>query len=116
MTTKTDPARFTCPGLAEGTRVAAQLGDGTLIEGYWSGGEFHVMPPEPVGTIETGVIKLRKVAPWRIHKHLMSTPRVWPWREPQWAICIQYVGHCEPVFHSDRAAVVFEAFAAGGAR
>ncbi len=33
MTQKTEPERFTCPGLEEGGRVAIQLTDGTLIEG-----------------------------------------------------------------------------------
>ncbi|SLF39648.1 hypothetical protein [Mycobacteroides abscessus] len=111
MTEKATPEQFVGPLLSNGDRVAVQLPDGLLCNGVWLDGEF-------VGTIESGVIstKTRTAAPWRIHQHLIQTPRVWPWREPQWAICIQYVGHCEPVFHSDRAAVVFEAFAAGGAR
>ncbi len=46
MTEKTDPEWFTCPGLAEGARVAVQLTDGTLVDGYLYDGQLHDEPRE----------------------------------------------------------------------
>lgn len=105
MTEEATRDQFVIPELFEGSRMALQLGDGTLIEGYWSGGEFHVMPPGPVGTIETGVIKLRKVAPWRIHKR---TDGGWA----RWTICKQHaLDECEPWCYFETSTEAFEAFA-----
>ncbi|SLB33474.1 hypothetical protein [Mycobacteroides abscessus] len=44
MTQKASPGWFTCPGLTDGARVAVQLDDGTLIEGYWYDDAVHDEP------------------------------------------------------------------------
>lgn len=113
MTTNASRDQFLGPYLSNGDRVAVQLVDGTLIEGRWSDGEFHVMPitadipapPEPVGTVTSGSIKLCKVAPWRIHKR---TDGGWT----RWTICKQHaLDECEPWCYFDTSTEAFEAFA-----
>lgn len=65
MTEKASPEWFTCPGLEEGGRVAIQLGDGTLAEGYWYDGAVHDEPREPEAEL-----------PDQAHN-----PHYWPFRE-----------------------------------
>lgn len=114
MTQKTDPERFTCPGLEEGGRVAIQLTDGTLIEGYWYDGP----PPSaytldsvfafrnPLGLkLDTPFWPNRPPAPWRICK-----------RDGEWRIEKRLTDGYEAWCRFDSSTEAFAAFAAGGAR
>ncbi|CPS16281.1 hypothetical protein [Mycobacteroides abscessus] len=95
MTQKTDPERFTCPGLEEGDRVAIQLADGTLTEGYWYDGAVHDQPRTLA----------RPPAPWRI----------WPVNR-EWRIEKRLTDGYETWCRFDTSGEAFAAFAAGGAR
>ncbi|MDM1884356.1 hypothetical protein [Mycobacteroides abscessus] len=121
MTQKTDPEWFTCPGLEEGGRVAIQLTDGTLIEGYWYDGAVHDEPrkPEPEPPVPTynphcwpfraGFSEPfwpnRPPAPWRIRCD-----------DDEWWLIEkrQTVGY-ETWCRFDTSTEAFAAFAAGGA-
>lgn len=94
MTQKTDPERFTCPGLTDGARVAVLLDDGTLAEGYWHDGAVHDEPRKPAPS----------PAPWRIHKRTDGWTR--------WTICKQHaLDECEPWCYFETSTEAFEAFA-----
>lgn len=95
MTQKTDRERFTRPGLTDGDRVAVQLEDGALAEGYWYDGAVHDEPLKPN----------RPPAPWRICK-----------RDGEWRIEKRLTDGYETWCRFDEGAEVFAAFAAGGAR
>lgn len=95
MTQKTDSERFTCPGLTDGDRVAVQLADGTLAEGYWYDGAVHDEPRTSA----------RPPAPWRI----------WPVNR-EWRIEKRLTDCYETWCRFDTSTEAFAAFAAGGAR
>lgn len=95
MTEKASREQFTCPGLFEGSRVAVQLVDGSLAQGYWYGGAVHNEPRKPA----------RPPAPWRIR------PVNREWRIEK-RLTDGYETWCR--FNSSTEA--FAAFAAGGAR
>ncbi|RIT32115.1 hypothetical protein D2E76_24035 [Mycobacteroides abscessus] len=114
MTKKTTRDQFLGPYLSNGDPVAIELSDGTLITGSWLNGGFqpdpHIAdipaPPEPVGTIVSGVIstKTRTLAPWRIHKRTDGWTR--------WTICKQHaLDECEPWCYFETSTEAFEAFA-----
>lgn len=77
MTARTSPEWFTCPGLEEGGRVAVQLADGTLAEGYWYDGAVHDEPPGG-GSANPHFGRGDTTEPWRIQ---LDTP-FWPTRPP----------------------------------
>lgn len=122
MTQKTDPERFTCPGLEEGGRVAIQLTDGTLIEGYLYDGQLHDKPRKPSPSaytldsvfafrnpldlkLDTPFWPNRPLAPWRICK-----------RGGEWRIEKRLTDGYETWCRFDEGTDAFGAFAAGGAR
>lgn len=96
MTQETDPGRFTCPGLTDGARVAVQLDDGTLAEGFWYDGAVHDEPLKPS----------RPAAPWRIRCD----------DDGQWLIEKRQTVGYETWCRFDKSPEAFAAFAAGGAR
>ncbi|QSM88312.1 hypothetical protein [Mycobacteroides abscessus] len=114
MTQKTDPERFTCPGLEEGGRVAIQLTDGTLIEGYLYDGPspsaytldsvFAFRNPLDL-KLDTPFWPNRPPAPWRICK-----------RDGEWRIEKRLTDGYEAWCRFDSSAEAFAAFAAGAAR
>lgn len=95
MTTKPSREQFIGPHLSHGDRVAVQLTDGTLAEGYWYDGTAHDEPLKPN----------RPPAPWRICK-----------RDGEWRIEKRLTDGYETWCRFDSSAEAFAAFAAGGAR
>ncbi|SHS60691.1 Uncharacterised protein [Mycobacteroides abscessus subsp. abscessus] len=95
MTTKPSREQFIGPHLSYGDRVAVQLDDGTLVEGYWYDGAVHDEPLKPN----------RPPAPWRIRK-----------RDGEWRIEKRLTDGYETWCRFDEGPEAFGAFAAGGAR
>lgn len=94
MTTKASRDQFLGPHLTNGDRVAVQLTDGTLVEGYWHDGAVHDQPRALA----------RPPAPWRI----------WPVNR-EWRIEKRLTDGYETWCRFDSSAEAFAAFAAGGA-
>lgn len=143
MTEKASPEWFTCPGLEEGGRVAVQLADGTLAEGYWYGGQLHDNPREPMaepsghaynphhwpfregfGDWPTSPYTLASVPAFRIAMKLDAP--FWPNRPPapwriwpvnrEWRIEKRVGDGYETWCRFDTSTEAFAAFAAGGSR
>lgn len=95
MTEKASREQFIGPYLSYGDRVAVQLDDGTLAEGYWYDGAVHDEPLKPS----------RPPAPWRICK-----------RGGEWRIEKRLTDGYETWCRFDEGPEAFGAFAAGGAR
>ncbi|AMU57209.1 hypothetical protein PP614_04810 [Mycobacteroides abscessus] len=119
MTQKTGPERFTCPGLEEGGRVAIQLTDGALIEGYLYDGQLHDEPRKPSPSAYTldSVFAFRNpLDMWRIRPNRLSAPwRIWPVNR-EWRIEKRVGDGYETWCRFDTSAEAFAAFAAGSAR
>ncbi|RIT58863.1 hypothetical protein [Mycobacteroides abscessus] len=122
MTQKTDPEWFTCPGLEEGGRVAIQLTDGTLIEGYLYDGQLHDEPPGS-GSAAPHFGRGGRAEPWRIRLPAPFWPNrpPAPWRircddDGQWLIEKRQTVGYETWCRFDTSTEAFAAFAAGGAR
>ncbi|WP_195173515.1 hypothetical protein [Mycobacteroides abscessus] len=122
MTEKASPEWFTCPGLEEGGRVAVQLVNGELVEGYWYDGAVH---DEPLGggSANPHFGRGGRTEPWRIQ---LETP-FWPSRPPapwrircdddgQWLIEKRLTDGYETWCRFDSSTEAWAAFAAGGAR
>lgn len=122
MTAKASRDQFVGPHLSNGDRVAVQLADGTLVEGYWYDGAVLDEPREPsrsayaldavLASHSPLAIKLnttfwpnRPPAPWRIGK-----------RDGEWRIEKRLTDGYETWCRFDSGAEAFAAFAAAGAR
>jgi hypothetical protein len=122
MTGKASPEWFTCPELIEGARVAVQLDDGTLAEGYWYDGQLHDEPCDPSPSAYT----LDSVLAFRNPLDLKLDTPFWPNRAPapwriwpvnrEWRIEKRLTDGYETWCRFDTSAEAFAAFAAGGAR
>lgn len=125
MTTKASRDRFTGPHLSNGDRVAVQLTDGTLVEGYWYGGQLHDEPrvPSPSAYTLDSVPALRNPLdlklgnPWRIWPNRPPAP----WRircddDGQWLIEKRQTVGWETHRYCATGTEAFATFAAGGAR
>lgn len=121
MTQKADLERFTCPGLTEGDRVAVQLADGTLTEGYWYAGAVHDEPRDG-GSANPHFGRGDSTEPWRIQLDSAFWPSrpPAPWRirkrDGEWCIEKRYTDGYEIWCRFDTSTEAFAAFAAGGAR
>ncbi|MDO3021028.1 hypothetical protein P5V63_24915 [Mycobacteroides abscessus subsp. abscessus] len=96
MTEKASRDQFIGPHLSYGDRVAVQLDDGTLAEGYWYDGAVHDEPRKPN----------RPPAPWRLRCD----------DDGQWLIEKRQTVGYETWCRFDKGPDAFAAFAVGSAR
>lgn len=119
MTEKASSDWFTWP---TGTRVAVQLTDGTLVEGYLYDGQLHDEPPGS-GSTNPHFGRGDRIEPWRIQFETAFWPNrpPAPWRircddDGQWLIEKRLTDGHETWCRFDSSAEAFAAFSAGSAR
>lgn len=122
MTTKASRERFTGPHLSNGDRVAVQLTDGTMVEGYWYGGQLHDEPPGG-GSANPHFGRGDRTEPWWIQLRAAFWPNrpPAPWRircddDGQWLIEKRQTVGWEAHRYCATGPDAFATFAAGGAR
>lgn len=121
MTEKASPELFTCPGLFDGGRVAVQLTDGTLVEGYWYGGALHDEPRESSAYTLDAVFSPRNPFALKLDTPFWPNRPPAPWRirrsdDGQWVIEQRLTDSWEAHRHCTSGPDAFATFAAGGAR
>ncbi|MDM2398142.1 hypothetical protein PP613_03810 [Mycobacteroides abscessus] len=121
MTTKASRGRFIGQHLSNGDRVAVQLTDGTLVEGYWYDGQLHDEPPGS-GSANPHFGRGDRTEPWQIQLRAAFWPnrppapwRIWPVNR-EWRIEKRVGDGYETWCRFDTSAEAFAAFAAGSAR
>lgn len=121
MTQKTDHEWFTCPGLEEGGRVAIQLTDGTLIEGYLYDSQLHDEPRKPSPSAYTldSVFAFHNPLDLKLGTPLKPNRPPATWRickgDGEWRIEKRLTDGYEAWCRFDSSTEAFAAFAAGGA-
>lgn len=121
MTAKASRDQFVGPHLSNGDRVAVQLADGTLAEGYWYDGAVHDEPPGG-GSANPHFGRDDRSEPWRIEFARAFWPNraPAPWRirkrDGEWRIEKRQTHGYETWCRFDEGPEAFAAFAAGGAR
>ncbi|AMT72061.1 hypothetical protein [Mycobacteroides immunogenum] len=121
MTQKASPEWFTCPGLTDGDRVAVQLDDGTLAEGYWYDDAVHD-EPRAGRSANPHFGRGDSTEPWRIEFARAFWPNrpPAPWRirkrDGEWRIEKRQTHGYETWCRFDTSTEAFAAFAAGCVR